>query len=91
MKQSLSYTNNGRSGYVIYKDDKGELSFYYEFGGGNCIASIDVPSVEKWESVTKRLLSERDTIIHFIGGQTVNDQAAGGYYKLSASGVEIYK
>lgn len=91
MQQSLSYSNNGRSGYVVYKDNKGELSFYYEFGGGDCIAIIDIPSVNKWESYTKRPLAERETIISFIGRQTVNDQSPGGFYWLLASAIEICK
>jgi hypothetical protein len=91
MRQKLFYTNNGRSGYVIYKDDIGELSFYFEFGGGNCIAVIDLPSVNKWENVTKRPVAERDAIINFVGRQAVNDQAHGGYYKLTEAAIEIYK
>jgi hypothetical protein len=91
MSPRLLYTNNGRSGYVIYKDDTGELSFYVEFGGGDYIAIIYIPSPSSWESDTKRSVAEREAIINFIGRQAVNDQATGGFYRLSASAIEICK
>lgn len=49
----LEYLTNGRDGYVIYKDNISILQFYYEFGGGDCVAIISVPSVKKWEEETK--------------------------------------
>ena len=48
MKQQLKYTSEGRSGHVIYKDEVSELSFYFEFGGGDCVAFIDIPDMKNW-------------------------------------------
>ena len=50
----LEYSNQGREGYVIYKDDISTLKFYFEFGGGDCVAMISIPTEEKWEGQTKR-------------------------------------
>ena len=86
----LEYSEQGRDGYVIYKDEISTLKFYYEFGGGNCVVIISVPSASKWESQTKRSLSERETILKFVGEQATKDQVKNGYYQLKEGWIEIF-
>ena len=37
---SVGITEGGRDGYVVYRDPAGKLSFYWEFCGGDVIASV---------------------------------------------------
>lgn len=89
----ILYSSEGRSGYVWYRSTETEFSLYYEFGGGNCIAGIDIPSPETWESATKLPLSRREEVLNFIGQQVVKDQITGGlgYFKIEGNWLNIYK
>lgn len=86
----LSYINEGRSGYVVYKDNTGELKFYYEFGGGDCVAFINIPSVADWSSRTGRSPEERNSIVTFVAEQATRDQVRNGRYELTDQNIQIF-
>jgi len=86
----LSYFNEGRGGYILYKDAEGELRFSFEFGGGDCIVIIFVPKPEYWTKQTNRTPEERNTILTFVAEQSIKDQASGGRFVLSDNFIEIF-
>lgn len=90
-KPQLLYVNTGRDGYVIYRDIRSEIKMYYEFGGGNCIAIISIPSTADWEKETNRSLSDRTAIITFVAERATKEQVSNGYYKITEDCIEIYK
>ena len=89
MKPTLEYVSQGRHGYVHYKDMTGELSFYFEFGGGNCVAIINIPSPTEWSKLTNRPLTEREGILFFVAEQVTKDQVQNGYYEIKEGWIEI--
>lgn len=89
-QKKLLYFNQGRGGTVLYKDDTSEIKFDFEFGGGNCVAIIFVPSPGQWASATKRSIDERDEILQFVASQATHDQVSGGYFKISDNWIEIF-
>lgn len=44
-------TQDGRGGQIIARLDGGSHAFWWEFGGGNCVAFISVPTVEQWPGI----------------------------------------
>lgn len=88
----IRYSNDGRSGHVWYKSPETEFAMYYELSGGDCIASIDVPSPENWKKATKLPLDRRDEVLEFIGRQVVKDQVSSGngYFKIEGNWLNIY-
>lgn len=88
----VTYSSNGRSGYVHYQSGKAGFAMYYEFCGGNCVAGINIPNVENWEDHTGLSLAHRDEVLDFIGRQVVNDQTSGGkgYFKIEGDWLNIY-
>ena len=88
--QNLEYISQGRDGYVVYKDETSTIKFYFEFGGGNCVAIIFVPTADKWESNTKRSLEERENILNYVGQQATKDQTKNGRFKIQDNCIEIY-
>ena len=88
----ISYTSEGRSGYVHYRGEASSFSLYYEFGGGNCIAWIDIPRPDTWEKVTGIPLTRRDEVLNEIGSQVVKDQVSSGrgYYRIEGDAINIY-
>lgn len=91
MKQRLEYVSQGRGGSLIYKDNDGQIRFYYEFGGGNCVAIIFIPSEAEWADQTGRPIAERNAILDFIAAQAITDQAPGCYYKISDNSIELFR
>jgi hypothetical protein len=82
----LSYSSDGRSGRVHYQSAKAEFTLYFEFGGGDCIAMIELPSPAAWERHTGLRLDERDAVVHWIGRRVVHDQTRGGNGRFEVDG-----
>ena len=91
MEKKIEYINQGRGGFVIYLDNQSTYKLFFEFGGGDCIAIIYVPSIDEWEMKTNKPLSEREQVLTFIAEQSIRDQAPNSYYKLSETCIEIFK
>jgi hypothetical protein len=89
----IRYTSDGRSGHVWYQSREAEFAMYYEFSGGDCIASINIPEPEDWEKHTGLPLARRDEVLHFIGQQVVKDQTTGGKgsFKVEGGWLNIMK
>lgn len=90
MEQKLEYINQGRGGYVVYKDGQGDIKLFFEYGGGNCVAIIYVPTINEWTKKTNRPVTERQAILTFVAGQSIKDQAPNSYYELSDTCIEIF-
>lgn len=82
----LSYSNDGRSGHVHYRSGSAQFTLYYEFGGGDCVAWIDVPPPVEWERRTGLPLARRDEVLDWIGRRVVQDQTVGGSGRFAIEG-----
>lgn len=72
------YASEGRSGRVIFRKGLRSFDMYYEFGGGDVVATIDVPTRSDWPSRTGFPLELRQPILEFIGRSVVRDQTNAG-------------
>jgi hypothetical protein len=82
----LSYAGDGRSGRVHYQSSAADFTLYYELGGGDCVASIDLPSPRDWTRRTGLPLDRRDAVVQWIGRQVVRDQTTGGRGRFAVEG-----
>lgn len=89
--RKLKYLVEGKSGTLIYTDAQGELRFYFEFGGGDCVVAINVPTTERWVTETKRTPESRLPVLTFIAEKVIQDKAPSCYFKLSENYIEIYE
>lgn len=89
--RKLSYTSSGRSGTVIYTEGVISLTFYYELGGGNCIAFIDIPPAGQWEKRTGLPLDRREDILLFVAQRSQADQAPNGRYQIGADAILLLR
>jgi hypothetical protein len=87
---NVSYSSEGRSGKVYFNWDGAVISLYYEFGGGNTLATIDIPTAANWEKETGFPLDKRDMILEFIAKRIIRDQAHDHAYKIHDSYIRIY-
>lgn len=71
MSQKLEYINKGRGGTIVYKDDQEDLKFEFEYGGGNCVVIIYIPTIFEWKTQTSRNEIDRNSILVFIAEQAI--------------------
>lgn len=88
---NVTYESNGRTGYVHFNWDGILLRFYYEFSGGNSLATIDVPSAENWETETGIGPEHRRMILEFIANRIIRDQAHDHHFEITATYIHVYK
>ncbi len=88
----LSYSSDGRSGHVHYQSRDAAFTLYYEFGGGDCVATIDLPSPTAWRRYTGLPLERRDEVVRWIGQRVVADQTTGGSgrFEIEGNWLNIY-
>lgn len=74
----VSYLNEGRSGRVVFTKGLKSFTMYFEFGGGDTVATIDVPLATDWTTATGFPIDTRPDILDFIGKSVVRDQTTHG-------------
>lgn len=86
---NVGYQNEGRSGYVIFYRNDLTVRFYFEFGGGDAVAIISIPTPTQWEAETKMSLAERMPVLEFIAKRVIRDQAPSCKYFIGESDIII--
>ena len=74
----ISYINQGREGKVVFSQGLTSFEMYFAFGGGDTLATIDVPSSIDWSRHTGLPLASRHPILEFIGQSVARDQTTEG-------------
>lgn len=87
----IEYHSSGRSGTVLYVEGETRISFYYEFGGGDCVAWIDIPTTDQWEAQTKTPIHRREDIIEFIASRVNREQAPHCRVEISGNSISFLK
>lgn len=88
----LLYSTGGRGGTVFFESDEAKFDLWWEFGGGDALALIDIPSEQQWVARTKLPLEKRAAVLDFIAQQVIHDQASGrGTYETSDNYLTIYQ
>jgi ssDNA-binding replication factor A large subunit len=77
MSYRVEISEDGRSGQVRYSEGTTASVFYWEFGGGDTIASISVPTEQKWAKETPWPLERRDEILQRVAAETIRQKCAG--------------
>ena len=88
----VSYTQEGSGGYFYYKSKDGNLSGWWDFTGGETLASLTVPSEAEWASKTQIPIIQRNAVLHYIGRETVRQQTTIGHgrYEIGPNYILIY-
>jgi len=88
----VRYTSEGRSGNLYFESDETTFNLWWEFGGGEALAIINIPTEQTWEALTKLPLDKRDAVLDYIAAQVIEDQASGrGRHEISDNFLTIYK
>ncbi|HRI28441.1 MAG TPA: hypothetical protein PK239_00240 [Chitinophagales bacterium] len=88
----LRFSDEGRGGTIWYENGAIGFSLWWEFGAGNAIAIIDVPTEEQWEEYTQLTLSSRKVILAFIAQQVIERKTSGDCrFVIGANTITIYR
>lgn len=87
----LRYKDSGRSGTIVFENDVTTFEMWWEFGAGNAMVLVDIPSKRAWENRTKLPLEERDATLRFIAEQVVEDQAPLHAFEIGDSAITILR
>jgi hypothetical protein len=79
MAGKVNIINQGQSGRVQYIEGflkKNICEFYFEFGGGDTVAIITIPTEEKWDAAYPWASGRRKEIVTFVAEQVRRTQAS---------------
>ena len=75
MGKSVTITEGGRTGAVIYHEGAGRLSFWWEFGGGDVVAIVNVGDEEEWRAKYPWAAGRRAEILGFVAAEVIRQKA----------------
>jgi hypothetical protein len=79
----------GRCGQVMVSLGPGEASFYWEYGGGDCIAIVSVPSEEEWTSTAPLREYPRNDFLDALARELIGLQCPGARFEVSSRFIHI--
>ena len=85
----VGYDSQGRSGNVIFYRNDLTLHFPFEFGGGETLASVEMPTIENWEKETGLPQSDRNIILEFVAKRIIRNQASQCTYVIHPDRIQI--
>lgn len=72
---AVDIQEEGRCGRVNYRDPDGRLSFYWEFGGADAVALIQVGDAETWRQQHAWALPRRGEILRRVAAEVIRQRA----------------
>jgi hypothetical protein len=77
VKPSVSISGRGRSGHVVYRESAGEQTFYWEFGGRDVVATVQVGTEADWRRNAPWAADRRADILRFVAAEVLRQKAPG--------------
>lgn len=72
----------GRSGEIRVALDRGSHAFWWEFGGGDCLAVIAVPGAQEWTQVPALAGYPRDAFLEALAREVGRLQCPSARYEI---------
>lgn len=87
----VEVAENGRRGAVYYREAQNSLRFYWEFGGGDVVAIIDVGTRSEWEQQHPWAALRRAEILRRVADEVIRQRAPHSKARLNetAGSIEI--
>lgn len=91
LRGKVTITQDGRSGDVKVVLPGGSRSFWWEFGGGSCIAFVSVPDAVRW--AVDPLLAEqpREAFLRALADEVARQQCAGARVEIDDRAIAFFR
>ena len=85
----VKVVERGRYGDLLVKINNDRFTFYWEFGGGDCVATINVPTPSEWgKSKTSRIYN-RKLFLTALANEICRLKCNGCRYQINDSSLNI--
>jgi hypothetical protein len=89
---TIEIIETGRSGSIRYAEGPGQsYDFYWEFGGGEAVASITVPTPAKWAAALPWAADRRDEVLQRVAHQVCRQRCAGCRPRFGDNWIDLIK
>ncbi len=75
MSSKVTVTSTGRSGTVEYREGRESCRLYWEFGGGDVLAMLSIPSTQDWDRLYPWAQGRRQDILQTVARETQRQRA----------------
>jgi hypothetical protein len=82
MAWEVKFISKGPYGYIEYIEDGQTRQFYWEYGGGNTLASISVPTPDAWDTEVPWAKGRREEILDRVATETIRQQAPRAFVQM---------
>ncbi len=90
LRGKVRVESQGRSGDVVVTLADGDVSFWWEFGGGNCIAMVQVPNSQQWKQhLLKRY--PRNEFLEALAAEVSALQCPGASHTISENFIAFHR
>lgn len=86
MSRSVQVVENGRSGSIVYAEAGQQLSFWWEFGGNECVALVRVGDEAEWRTRHGWALPRRAEILRHVADELIRQKAPGCLAEIDDAG-----
>ena len=83
----IGFTQDGRSGHVNVALASGTHAFYWEFGGGACVAYVSVPTAEEWPRVPALAPHPRAAFLDALAREVGRQQCPRARYAIERNAI----
>jgi hypothetical protein len=83
--------SQGRSGDVVITLPDGEVLFWWEFGGGDCIAFVQIPNSQQWKLQHPLKNYPRLEFLEALAEEVSALQCPGATHTISENFIEFYR
>ncbi len=83
--------SQGRSGDIVITLPDGEVRFWWEFGGGDCIAMVRVPDPQQWKTQDPLKNYPRAAFLEAMAAEVSALQCPGATHTISEDFIEFYR
>jgi len=79
----VGFEQDGREGRVVVELASGRHAFYREFGGGDCIAIVSVPTAAEWPTLPALAPHPREAFLLALAQEIGARQCPGARYRIT--------
>jgi hypothetical protein len=83
----IGYAQSGREGAVVVELATGRHDFYWEFGGGDCVAIVSVPNERHWAKLPVLAPHPRDQFIAALAREVGAAQCPSARIEITADAI----
>lgn len=87
----VSVEKQGGSGHVDVAIAGDRLRFFWEFGGGNCIAMVDAPDPQQWRMLEPHRAYDREAFLDWLAAQIARRECPGAIIEIGRTGIHFFE